>query len=292
MPQQEPFCSVDRRDHFNICATLEINSRFFYGRPKTEHQGIELCFDSGTPHHRRVGNKQLVLEPGKIMAFNALEEHAEECSKDGPVHHSRAVIFDFSFIDQLTCELGIRPRELVFTAPASAPTPGLQSLLRELFVLRDTPGISHVAFDCVATELVLALLSQTDNTGSDRIRAAADTGHYPRAFARAKKIMRELVPAEDVSLGRIAALSGLSKFHFVRLFKSCTGLSPIQYYNRLKTDHVKQQLRHTDAGITDITYRMGYSDISTFEKSFRKICLMSPSQYRRQNSLKRQRPDA
>lgn len=283
MPSQEPLCRIDRHEHFNICTTLDISSRHFYECAKAEHPGIEVCFDSLKPHHRRLGNKQLTLEPGKIMAFNAIEEHVEECSKNSPSHHSRAVIINFPFIDQLTRELGVRARELVFTDTIFTPTAKIRPLLAELFALQDTPGSSYVAFDCVVTELVLELLSQVENTMSGRIRSAAATGYYPRSFARAKKIMHELLPDETASLERIASLAGLSKFHFARLFKRCTGLSPMQYYNRLKIDFVKDQLQHTDAAITDIAYKMGYSDISTFEKSFKKLSGLSPSQYRRQS---------
>ncbi len=215
------------------------------------------------------------------MVFNALEEHAEECARNGPLHRSRAVIIGFPFIDQLARELGFPARELAFTDITAAPTPLIRRLLGELFSLRDTPGSSHVAFDCVATELVLELLSGLENSMSRRIRAAAANGYYPRDCARAKKIMRELVFDEDVSLDRIATLSGLSKFHFARVFRKCVGLSPMRYYNRLRVDYVKERLRHTGSGITDIAYNAGYSDISTFNKSFRKLCGMPPSQYRR-----------
>lgn len=282
MPPQEPLCRIDRREHFNICTTLDISSLHFYERAKAEHPGIEVCFDSLKPHHRRLGNKQLTLYPGEITTFNAIEEHLEECSKNGPRHHSRAVIIDFSFIDHLTRELGIQSRELVFTNAVSTPSAKILPLLEGLFALRDTPGSSYVAFDCVVTELVLELLSQVENTMSGRIRSAAATGYYPRSFARAKKIMHELLSEENVSLERISSLAGLSKFHFARLFKRCTGLSPMQYYNRLRIDFVKDQLQHTDAAITEIAYKLGYSDISTFEKSFKKLCRLSPSQYRRQ----------
>ena len=282
MPPREPLCRIDRHEHFGICATLDISSLYFYECARAEHPGIEVCFDSMKPHHRRLGNKHLALDPGKIMTFNAIEEHVEECSKNSPSHRSRAVIINFSFIDRLIRELGGQDRELVFTNTISTPTENIRSLLTELFSLRDTPGTSYVAFDCVVTELVLELLSQVENTLSGRIRSAAATGYYPRSFARAKKIMHDLLPEEKVSLERIASLSGLSKFHFARLFKRCTGLSPMQYYNRLKIDFVKDQLQHTDAAIMDIACRMGYSDISTFEKSFKKLCRLSPSQYRRQ----------
>jgi len=284
MPSQEPVCRIARRDHFNICTTLEISSYHFYERPKAAHSGIEVCFNSLKPHHRRLGNRHLTLAPGNIMTFNALQEHVEECSKNSPSHQSRAVIITFSFIDQLIRELGLQARELDFKNVISMPSARIRALLTELFALRDTPGGSYVAFDCVTTELVLELLAQMENTMSGRLRSAAATGYYPRSFARAKKVMRELLPEENVSLERIASLAGLSKFHFARFFKRCTGLSPMQYYSRLKIDFVKDRLRHSDAAITDIVYQMGYSDISTFEKSFKKLCRLSPSQYRRQSA--------
>jgi AraC family transcriptional regulator len=51
--------------------------------------------------------------------------------------------------------------------------------------------------------------------------------------------------AEDLNLERLAAQAGLSKFHFHRLFKSATGVSPAHYQIDLRMNLARQLLRET-----------------------------------------------
>jgi len=88
--------------------------------------------------------------------------------------------------------------------------------------------------------------------------------------------------ADDFNLDQLAALAGLSKFHFHRLFKSATGASPAQYLVNLRMDKAKRQLRETKRSIVDVALDVGYTNPSHFAQIFRRDTSLSPSDYRRQ----------
>ena len=70
--------------------------------------------------------------------------------------------------------------------------------------------------------------------------------------------------AEEFHLDRLAAQSGLSKFHFNRLFKSATGVSPSHYHINLRMDAAKRQLRETKKSVVEIAMAVGYATPSHF----------------------------
>jgi len=73
----------------------------------------------------------------------------------------------------------------------------------------------------------------------------------------------------------------LSKFHFNRLFKSATGVSPSHYHINLRMDAAKRQLRETKKSVVEIAMAVGYATPSHFAQLFRRETGLSPSDYRR-----------
>jgi AraC family transcriptional regulator len=88
--------------------------------------------------------------------------------------------------------------------------------------------------------------------------------------------------AEDLSLDRLAAQAGLSKFHFQRLFKSALGVSPSHYHINLRMNLARRLLRETKKSVVDIALEVGYANPSHFAQLFRRETGLSPSDYRRQ----------
>jgi AraC family transcriptional regulator len=88
--------------------------------------------------------------------------------------------------------------------------------------------------------------------------------------------------AEDLNLDRLAAQVGLSKFHFHRLFKRATGLSPARYHIDLRMNVARRLLRETNKSVVAVALDVGYANPSHFAKLFRRETGLSPSDYRRQ----------
>jgi AraC family transcriptional regulator len=88
--------------------------------------------------------------------------------------------------------------------------------------------------------------------------------------------------AEEISLERLAAQAGLSKFHFQRLFKGAVGVSPSQYLIDLRMNVARRLLRETRMSVVDVALEIGYANPSHFAHLFRRETGLSPSDYRRQ----------
>jgi len=88
--------------------------------------------------------------------------------------------------------------------------------------------------------------------------------------------------ADEFDLEQLAGQAGLSKFHFHRLFKSATGVSPLQYHTNLRMNAARQLLRETKQSVVAVALEVGYANPSHFARLFRREAGLSPSDYRRQ----------
>ena len=87
----------------------------------------------------------------------------------------------------------------------------------------------------------------------------------------------------SISLDELAREAGISRFHFVRLFKRKLGVTPHQYLVELRLRRAASLLRTTDLDISSIAVQCGYFHAGRFAVAFRKRYLESPLNYLRTN---------
>jgi AraC family transcriptional regulator len=86
----------------------------------------------------------------------------------------------------------------------------------------------------------------------------------------------------EFDLDQLAAQAGLSRFHFHRLFKEATGVSPAKYQLNTRINEARRRLRETKQSVVAIAIDLGFSSPSHFAQVFRRETRMTPSEYRRQ----------
>lgn len=77
-----------------------------------------------------------------------------------------------------------------------------------------------------------------------------------------------------------AKVAGLEPAYFSRVFQRTTGLTFSEWSARVRVEEAKSMLRVLDASITSIAVSVGYTDVTTFERVFRRIERVTPRQYR------------
>ncbi|HWL30487.1 MAG TPA: bifunctional DNA-binding transcriptional regulator/O6-methylguanine-DNA methyltransferase Ada [Burkholderiaceae bacterium] len=81
------------------------------------------------------------------------------------------------------------------------------------------------------------------------------------------------------SLQELAEGCGMSPFHFHRIFKTTTGLTPREYAGAHRAARIRQQLNNSPS-VTDAIYDAGYNSNSRFYETSTKVLGMKPSDYR------------
>lgn len=100
------------------------------------------------------------------------------------------------------------------------------------------------------------------------------------AVERAAKCMWEYY-SEPLSLTDIARSAMLSRFHFARLFRDTTGVSPCRFLSAVRIHQAKHLLLTTSTSITDISFAVGYNSLGSFTNYFTRSVGISPGRFRR-----------
>jgi AraC family transcriptional regulator len=83
------------------------------------------------------------------------------------------------------------------------------------------------------------------------------------------------------SLEQMAAVAGLSPYHFARQFKAATGVPPHQYVIMRRVERAKELLHAgTDLYVAEVAARAGFSDQSQFSRHLKHVVGVTPGRFR------------
>jgi len=75
---------------------------------------------------------------------------------------------------------------------------------------------------------------------------------------------------------------GMSESRFSRFFRRATGNTFVDFVNRVRINRACQLLMESDRYITQICYDVGFNNVANFNRRFREIKGMTPSEFRHQ----------
>lgn len=85
----------------------------------------------------------------------------------------------------------------------------------------------------------------------------------------------------NISLSEICRAQYLNASFISRKFKETVGMTFEQYLQNTRMQNAKSLLASTDLSVEEISIRVGYTDSGSFRKIFKRICDVSPSEFRR-----------
>ena len=104
-------------------------------------------------------------------------------------------------------------------------------------------------------------------------------GLPPRALRRVREYIEGHLE-ETISIETLAAIVGLSMYHFARAFKQSEGLTPHDYLVQRRVRRAQELLASTDLPLSEIALASGFSDQSHCARRFREHVGITPSSYR------------
>jgi two-component system response regulator YesN len=99
---------------------------------------------------------------------------------------------------------------------------------------------------------------------------------------RVKRVIElmQVDQSREFTLGKMAQSVNLSAPYFCYLFRSITGVPPAKYLKSLRMQQSATLLTTTFLSVKEIVRRVGLADDSHFVRDFKRMYLMTPSEYR------------
>lgn len=109
---------------------------------------------------------------------------------------------------------------------------------------------------------------------------------YQEHIERAIDFIEENL-CNDITLASVAAAAGYSEYHFIRIFRMATGLTPADYIRKRRISEICRQMETDSRPICDIAFAYGFHSKENFVRAFKAEHHILPTEFKSaQNSLK------
>ncbi|MEM5429525.1 AraC family transcriptional regulator [Cupriavidus oxalaticus] len=168
------------------------------------------------------------------------------------------------------------PRSVALRDLTFADDPFLYALSQRLAALDWQQPEARMACNALAHEAVSHLVLQ-------HAGRAAPTDWRGGLSAQARRTVRDWIeshPAHNPTLGELAALAGLSEFHFARMFRVSFGMPPHAWILRARLERARQLLAEPRPGLNEVAARAGFASASHLSHRFRAAFGVTPGTWR------------
>ena len=91
---------------------------------------------------------------------------------------------------------------------------------------------------------------------------------------------------QAIRLEDLAKIAHFSPFHFHRIFKFISRETPNAYILRRRIEKAAVEILHSNKSLQEIGLEVGFSDASSFSRSFKKYYQISPSDFKKDHPFK------
>ncbi|MEF2967318.1 AraC family transcriptional regulator [Paenibacillus sp. M1] len=214
-------------------------------------------------------NQEYVLSRGDVVIFNPQDPHACE-QIDGGTLDYRCINIQPEIMRQYALEITGRnslPRFTQNVLYRSELALSLHDLHRMI--------LENQA-DFQKEELLLFLLEQLLQDAADSEPPGPDQDYTFEVRTVCEYI--ESHYARSITLNELQGLTGVSKYHLLRLFTRQKGISPYRYLEMIRIGQAKKLLAQGTPPV-EAAMQTGFSDQSHFTNFFKKLIGLTPKQY-------------
>ena len=142
----------------------------------------------------------------------------------------------------------------------------------------EEPG-REAMLEALVSQMVITLLRSHLLVRKTPLIELSRAGPVDRRLRRAIEFMHDNY-SRELGIGEIAQAAYVSEYHFARLFKRITGITPHAYLSNLRLERARELLTTTTRPIAEVAGMVGYQSQSHFTKAFKAVTGLTPRGYR------------
>ncbi len=245
------------------------------------HEQIEIKYFVDGASTIIVGDEIVEASKGDIVFINPYEFHSTVVNSGGNYH---LIMIDLGFFN--TSQFDCVDLKRIFITERSA----------FLHLIRDDERLCNIVksaiseyterkenymevIRCLLFEFFVLLKRNYVDSGNTTVVRGERFRQNVLIEPAIRKIMSEY--SENITLTELAELCNMCKYHFCRVFKEGTGMTPMEYLMEYRIKNADIYLKTTDKSIADIAYECGFGDSAYFSRCYKKRRGISPTGARR-----------
>lgn len=269
--ENHSFFFIDQRVEINLEAKLH------------QHDAWELYYVVHGQGNRMAGDTLQPFAAGDVALIppsmlHRWEYAPDSTDKDGYV---RYLMVAFSHLLVERCvevfpELRNRLAGVMF--PTDALKFGLESSRVIRKALSEMNGLDELGRLSTMFRLLPVIFTSSDHTFAGKaMRIERDVRRMQQICAY---VMKHYI--HPIALDDIAVEVGMNRSAFCSYFKRCKGITFSQFVTQYRLNTACDLLKHSQKGVSEICYMVGFNDLPHFVRVFTSTMGMSPSKYRKQ----------
>ena len=251
------------------------------------HNNFEISFITEGSGKRIVGDSIEEFQPGDLVFIGRNLPHVWIADKESriPTNRTLEMVFLQFTLNVLSPQLLILPEFCHVKRALDLSERGIQiigdTLNKVSEIMLQLPYL--IGFERMVHFFMMMDIIGESETNVQLASKEYLTSRFTTGNKRIEVIHNYLMNnyLEDVNLKRLAALVNMAEGSLCRFFKMNMGITLFEYLNKIKTDFACKLLMNKDLGILDVCLDSGFNNISHFNKQFKKITGVPPSEYRK-----------
>lgn len=242
------------------------------------HRDFQLMYFDEGEIEVTVAGLNVKVHPGEVLLLGENLPHILKSA----THHAVGLLLQFS-ADVLPARAAELPEFGKITSLLRASSGGLaisgcEKLKAGFLAVHEANGISRLTR---LFELLDALGNRLGTSSViSEIEIADDADLQQTKVEMCAQFIKRHYK-ESITLPRLSNVIGMNEAALCRSFKKGKGVTVMQYLTRIRMENIQLLLRNTGKDVSEIAYSCGFETVSQFNRKFKQLMGMSPTEYRK-----------
>ena len=249
------------------------------------HHEIELILITEGEVRIGINAKTKILTAGDAVFSNSGDVHFFETMKPGS--KMLVIVFKPAILGNLINLFSFSFDNPFFTRETCRVIPGFsidiyEKITSHLLAVYNEMQTKNACFEMLVRGHIIEVLGLLLRYFPHQVRNVS----INKTNVKSKKLVQfalhyiENNYTKNISLKGVASYLGISEYYLSRLFNQLTGQAFRTYLNNIRLDHAQKLLSSTEKSIIDIAFESGFNSLRTFNRVYKNIKGIVPSDYR------------